>query len=511
MKYLLGIDVGTSAAKVALFDTEGRLVGSSTQEYGLSQPENGWAEQDPAHWWDAVVVGIGDIVAAHPDESAAVTGIGVTGQMHGLVMLDESGAVIREAILWCDGRTIEQCAQVTERVGAKRLIAITANPALPGFTAGKILWVREIEPHNYARCSHILLPKDYIRYRLTGVLAADATDASGTNLFDVTKRQWSAEVLDALDIDPSWMPRVYESPEVVGTLSEDAAVATGLKAGIEVVAGAGDNAAAAVGLGVVSPGRAFTSIGTSGVIFAHSDTVAIDPGGRVHTFCAAAPGTWTIMSCTLAAGLSLRWWRDTFCQGEIDEARARGIDPYEVITDQIATVPVGADRLLYLPYLMGERSPLLDSNARGVFFGLTTTHSRAHLARAVMEGITFSLRQCLDVLDEMGVKSETMLACGGGARSALWRQMLADVFALPVAVPLNDEGPAFGAALLAGVGARVYDSVEDACARTVKTSVPIAPDGKSGALYTPYYELYTQLYPALAAQFSLLATLDERS
>ena len=511
MKYLLGIDVGTSGTKVALFDTAGVLIGSATHEYPLIQPENGWAEQEPDQWWRAVVAGISDLVRDHPSESSALAGIGVTGQMHGLVMLDELGAVIRPAILWCDGRTIEQCAEITERVGAERLIAITANPALPGFTAPKILWVRQKEPESFTRCRHILLPKDYIRYRLTGVLAADATDASGTNLFDVTRRQWSEEVLAALEIDPALLPEVYESPEVVGTLSETAATETGLKAGLPVVAGAGDNAAAAVGLGVVSPGRAFTSIGTSGVIFAHSDTVAIDPGGRVHTFCAAAPGTWTVMSCTLAAGLSLRWWRDTFSQQEIAEALERGVDPYEVITEQVAAIPLGADRLIYLPYLMGERSPLLDSNARGVFFGLTTTHTRAHLARAVMEGITFSLRQCLDVLREMGVRSETMLACGGGARSALWRQMLADVFALPVAVPLNDEGPAFGAALLAGVGAGIYPSVEDACARTVQTSDPIAPDAVTGARYAPYYELYAELYPALAPQFIRLATLDERS
>jgi len=511
MKYLLGIDVGTSGTKVALFDIAGRLIGSATHEYPLFQPENGWAEQDPDDWWRAVVAGISALTRDYPEPCADIVGIGVTGQMHGLVMLDEAGVVIRPAILWCDGRTIEQCAEITERVGAQKLIDITANPALPGFTAGKILWVRQHEPANYARCRHILLPKDYIRYKLTGVIAADATDASGTNLFDVAKRAWSSEILGILDIDEALLPPVYESPEVLGTVTEASAELTGLTSGIPVVAGAGDNAAAAVGMGVVKAGRAFTSIGSSGVIFAHSDTVAIDPGGRVHTFCAAAPGTWTVMSCTLAAGLSLRWYRDTFCQSEIEAASTMDVDPYDLITQGIRRIQPGADRLIYLPYLMGERSPLLDSNARGVFFGLSTIHTRAHVARSVMEGITYSLRQCLDVLRDMDVPCDHMLACGGGAKSEFWRQMLADMFSIPVAVPINDEGPAFGAALLAGVGAGVYASVEDACERTVKVSDTIASDPAMGAVYEPYYRLFTQLYPVLADQFAELAALDERS
>ena len=511
MKYLLGIDVGTSGAKVVLFDAEGRLVGSVTGEYPLLQPANGWAEQDPDEWWRAVVAGIAQLVAEHPAQMAALAGIGLTGQMHGLVMIDDAGVVIRNAILWCDGRTTAQCEEITRRLGAQRLIDITANPALPGFTAGKILWVRQHEPENYVRCRHILMPKDYIRYKLTGVLGADASDASGTNLFDVAARRWSDEILELLGIDPALLPPVSESPEVVGAVTEVAALSCGIRAGIPVVAGAGDNAAAAVGLGVVKAGRAFTSIGTSGVIFAHTDTVTIDPGGRVHTFCAAVPGAWTVMSCTLAAGLSLRWYRDVFCQSEVEEAAGLGIDAYDLIAEEIARVPSGSDRLLFLPYLMGERSPLLDSNARGVFFGLSSIHSRAHLARAVMEGVTYSLRQCLDVLRSMGVSCEQMLACGGGARSALWRQMLADMFALPVAVPGGDEGPAFGAALLAGVGAGIYASVADACAATIGASEPLAPDRQAGAVYEPYYQLFTQLYPQLKTQFATLARLDERS
>jgi xylulokinase len=511
MKYLLGIDVGTSGTKTALFDTNGRLVASSTNEYPLFQPENGWAEQDPDDWWRATVAGISEVLRICSEGPAAIAGIGIAGQMHGLVMLDEAGVVVRNAILWCDGRTTAQCAAITEKVGAQRLIDITANPALPGFTAGKILWVRENEPDNYARCRHILLPKDYIRFKLTSLLAADASDASGTNLFDVALREWSSDVLDILDIDEELLPAVFESPDVVGGVTEQAAELTGLKVGTPVVAGAGDNAAAAVGMGVVSPGKAFTSIGSSGVIFAHSDKVTIDPQGRVHTFCSAVPGKWTVMSCTLAAGLSLRWYRDTFCLSEIEAATGMGVDSYDLLNEEIDRVEPGSDRLIYLPYLMGERSPLLDSNARGVFFGLSSVHTKSHLLRAVMEGVTYSLRMCLDVLRGMSVPFEHMLACGGGGKSPLWRQMLADMFETPVAVPKNDEGPAFGAALLAGVGAGIYKTVEEACALTVKVSEPIAGRAEFTKLYEPYYHLYTQLYPSLQPHFATLAELGSES
>ncbi|MDR1775026.1 MAG: xylulokinase [Actinomycetes bacterium] len=511
MHLLLGIDVGTSGCKVALFDPLGTLHATATYDYPLVQPQNGWAEQDPRLWWDATVAGITDVLhqmGDARDTAAHIAGIGVTGQMHGLVMLDAAGRVIRDAILWCDGRTVDECAEITRRVGAQQLIDITANPALPGFTAGKILWVRAHEPENYARCRHILMPKDYIRYKLTDVIAAEATDASGTNLFDVACREWSDQVLGALDIDAVLMPAVLESPDVAGEVTRAAAEATGLRVGTPVAAGAGDNAAAAVGLGIVHPGRAFTSIGSSGVIYAHSDKVRIDAAGRVHTFCAAVPHTWTVMSCTLAAGLSLRWYRDTFCADEIAAAAECGIDVYDLLNEEIARIPRGADRLLFLPYLMGERSPLLDSYARGTFFGLSCVHGKYHLLRAVMEGVSYSLRQCLDVLRDMSVVCHDMLACGGGGRSRLWRQMLADIYDLPVIRPRVDEGPAFGAALLGGVGAGVYADVREACALAIRDDgVSCTPDAAAHGAYEPYYRLFVQLYPQLREQFAELAQL----
>lgn len=507
MNALLGIDIGTSGTKTVLFDEDGRVLASATEEYPLSQPQNGWAEQDPEDWWQAVCRTCARVLTDSGIPAKEIRGIGLSGQMHGLVLVDKAGEVLRPCILWCDGRTSQECAEITEIVGRQRLVEITANPALTGFTAGKLLWVRKHEPELYARCAHILLPKDYIRYRLTGVFAGDVSDASGTNLLDVPRRCWSQEILRLLDIDPALLPRLYESPEITGTVTSQAAALTGLATGTPVVGGAGDNAAAAVGTGVVETGKAFTTIGTSGVVFAHSDTVAIDPQGRVHTFCHAVPGCYTVMSCTLAAGLSLKWFRDTFCGAEVETARGMGVDPYYILDKQAENIPIGANRLLYLPYLMGERSPLLDENSRGIFFGLSAIHTKADLLRAVMEGVTYSQRQNLDILREMGVVFETMLACGGGGSSPLWRQMLADVLGCPVSTTVSKEGPALGAALLAGVGAGVYPSVQAACRRVVQVNPPQQPDAQRQAQYEPVYQLYRQLYPALRDSFLSLSRL----
>jgi xylulokinase len=422
-------------------------------------------------------------------------------------MLDEAGEPLRKSIIWCDGRTSRECAEITERVGRQRLIEITANPALTGFTAGKILWVRRNEPELYEKCRHILLPKDYIRYKLTGIFATEVSDASGMNLLDVPNRCWSDEILDKLGIDKSLLAKMYESCEVTGQVTAEAAAITGLSAGTPVVGGAGDNAAAAVGTGVVETGKAFTTIGTSGVVFAHSDNVTIDPEGRVHTFCAAVPGAWTVMSCTLAAGLSLKWLRDNFFTEEMQTAAGMGVDPYYLMDQQAGRIPVGANRLLFLPYLMGERSPLLDENSRGVFFGLSAIHTKYDLLRAVMEGVTYSQRQCLDVLRGMGVVSTEMLACGGGGSSPLWRQMLADVYGCPVKTVVSKEGPALGAAILAGVGAGLYPSVQDACHAMIRTNPAQQPDPEASARYEPFYQLYRSLYPALRESFHTLAAL----
>lgn len=507
MNYLIGVDLGTSGTKTVLFDENGGVVSSATVEYPLYQPQNGWAEQDPADWWDAAASTIKAAVEKSGVDPARIAGVGLSGQMHGLVMLDENGEVLRRSIIWCDGRTSRECAEITEKVGARRLIEITANPALTGFTAGKILWVRRNEPELYEKCRHILLPKDYIRYKLTGEFATEVSDASGMNLLDVPNRRWSEEILNKLEIDRSLLADMYESCEVTGTVTAEAARLTGLAPGTPVVGGAGDNAAAAVGTGVVEQGRAFTTIGTSGVVFAHSDTVRIDPQGRVHTFCAAVPGAWTVMSCTLAAGLSLKWFRDNFFSAEMQTAQGMDVDPYYLMDRQAERVPIGSNRLIYLPYLMGERSPLLDENSRGVFFGLSAIHTKYDMLRAVMEGVTFSQRECLDVLREMGILTAEMLACGGGGSSKFWRQMLADVYGCPVRTVVSKEGPALGAAILAGVGAGIYSSVQQGCAAVIRTNPPQEPDREAGARYEPYYQLYRALYPRLKDQFKILSSL----
>lgn len=507
MNYLIGVDIGTSGTKTVLFNESGNVIASATEEYPLYQPQNGWAEQEPSDWWNATVHTLRKVISESNVSPAQIKGIGISGQMHGLVMLDESGEVLRRSIIWCDGRTTAECEEITRLVGKKRLIEITANPALPGFTASKILWVRSHEPELYSRCKHILLPKDYVRYMLTGTFATEVSDASGMQLLDVPNRCWSSEVCQCLGIDESLLPKMYESPDVTGFITDAASALTGLPAGVPVVGGAGDNAAAAVGTGVVEEGKAFATIGTSGVIFAHSDKVSIDPQGRVHTFCAAVPGSWTVMSCTLSAGLSLKWFRDQFCQAEIDTAKGMGTDPYYLMDKQAERVPIGSNRLLYLPYLMGERSPLLDANCRGVFFGLSAMHTKYDLLRAVMEGVIYSQRDCLEVLKEMGISPEELLACGGGGSSSLWRQMLADILGCPVATTVSKEGPALGVAILAGVGAGIYPSVAEGCRRVIRTNASQQPIAENISRYEAFYGIYRGLYPSLKEHYQALAAL----
>lgn len=507
MHYLLGIDLGTSGLKTVLFDENGTRIVSKTKEYPLYQPENGWAEQKPEDWWDACIQTVQSVLATSQINPASISGIGISGQMHGLVMLDENNNVLCDAILWCDGRTSVECQEITDTIGKNRLIEISANPALTGFTAGKILWVRKHKPELYARCKHILLPKDYLRLKLTGIFATEVSDASGTNLLDVPARQWSTEILQALDIDPALLPLVHESFEVTGSVTAEAASLTGLSQGTPIVGGAGDNAAAAIGTGVVEARQAFTTIGTSGVIFAHSDTVAIDPKGRVHTFCSAVPNKWSVMSCSLAAGGSLQWFRNQFCEAEMQVAKALGKDVYELLTKEAEKIEIGANRLLFLPYLMGERSPLLDENARGVFFGLSGIHTRAHLLRAVMEGVVFSLRDSLDVFCEMGLSFSEMKATGGGGKSHLWREMMADIYNCPVATIHNDEGPALGVAILAGVGTGVYEDIPSACKKIIQTTGVREPIQTHSKQYEPYFKLYQQLYLSNKENFTQLSTL----
>ena len=508
MKYVLGIDLGTSGTKTVLFDQNGKGIASATVEYPLYQPHNGWAEQDPQDWANAAVSTIRSVLQKSGVNPEDVVSLGISGQMHGLVMLDDDNQVIRRSIIWADQRTAKECEEITEKVGYDTLIRITANPALTGFTLSKVMWVRKHEPENYARCRHILLPKDYVRFVLTGDYATEVSDASGMQMLDVPHRCWSRELLEILDIDPELLPKVYESCEVTGHISADAAAKTGLSEKTMVVGGAGDNAAAAVGTGVVEDGKAFTTIGTSGVVFAHTDKLAIDPKGRVHTFCCAVPGAWHVMGVVQAAGLSLKWFRDNFCAAEMEAAKQMGVDAYELTNREAAESPIGANRLLYAPYLMGERTPHLDADCRGMFFGLSAMHTRRDLLRAVMEGVTYSLNDCLSILKGMNVAPKTMLACGGGGKSPLWRQMLADVMNCPVATTVNTEGPALGVAILASVGAGLYPSVQEACREMIRINPPQDPIPENVPKYAEVYALYTELYKANKALFKKLGGLN---
>ncbi len=507
MKYLLGIDLGTSGTKTVLFNEKGVALASSTVEYPLYQPQNGYAEQDPSDWWNATCETSKAVVKEAGIDPKEISGIGISGQMHGLVMLDKDGNVLRNSIIWCDGRTEKQCKEITETIGASRLIELTANPALTGFTLGKILWVRENEPEIYEKCEHILLPKDYVRYCLTGEFATEVSDASGMNLLDIKTRDWSDEVIEKLNLKKSHFAKMYESQDITGYVTKEAALKCSLAEGIAVVGGAGDNAAAAVGMGVVKSGRAFTTIGTSGVIFAHTDKPTVDPQGRVHTFCAAVPNAYTAMSCTLSAGLSLKWFRDNFCQSEMETANGMGKDPYFLMDQQAEKIQIGADKLIFLPYLMGERSPLLDSKARGAFIGLSAIHTKYHMLRAVLEGVMYSQKTCLEVLKEMDVLPEEMLACGGGGTSPLWRQMMADIFDCPVNTVTNKEGPALGVALLAAVGTGIYKNIEEACDTAIAYRQAQPPINENSEKYEKVYEIFKDLYPNLKDSYAKLSLI----
>jgi xylulokinase len=505
MSYLLGIDVSTTGAKALLIDAAGKVIASATYEYPLSTPRPLWSEQNPQDWWQGTVSSVRAALDQAGLPGAAITAIGLTGQMHGLVLLNRAGEVLRPAILWNDQRTGPQCDEITRRAGGlARLLEWTGNAVLPGFTAPKLLWVRQHEPEVYERIAHLLLPKDYIRYRLTGELATEVSDASGTSLLEVVSRRWSAEMVNLLDIPAGWLPACMESVEISGWVSPQAAALTGLAAGTPVVGGGGDQAAQAVGSGVVCAGVISVTSGTSGVVFAHQDDYAAEAQGRLHTFCHAVPGKWHVMGVMLSAGGSLRWFRDALGEPERSAALLTGEDPYDIITREAGRVPPGCDGLFFLPYLSGERTPHPDPQARGGFIGLTLRHTKAHLARAVLEGVTFGLADCLDLIRGLGVPVAQVRASGGGARSPLWRQIQADVFGAELALVNVTEGAAFGAALLAGTGAGVYASVEAAVDQTVHVVDRCAPGPAAAAVYRQAHRLYGELYPALRPIFARL-------
>jgi xylulokinase len=490
---LLGIDVGTGGTRAVLIDSHGRVIGSATAEHApMSSPRIGWAEQSPEDWWRAACQAIQECLAKSSTASQDVSAIGLTGQMHGLVLLDAGDQVVRPAIIWCDQRTGEECQEITNQVGAEKLIELTANPALTGFTLPKIWWVQRHEPERWGRVRSLMLPKDYIRFRLTGARAIDVADASGTLMFDVVRRRWSQPMLEISRIDEALLPQVFESQEVSGRVHEEGARLSGLRSGIPVVAGAGDQAAGAVGMGIVKPGAVSATIGTSGVVFAATSAPVLEPKGRMHTFCHAIPGRWHVMGVTQGAGLSLRWFRDQFGAGKDD-----GRDPYDRLAEEAAKTPPGADGLFWTPYLMGERTPHLDPNARGSLVGITAQHTRAHVIRAILEGVAFSLRDSFTLFREIGVPIESIRLGGGGARSSLWQQIQADIYGMPVELIEADEGAAYGAALLAGVGAGSWPSVEAACEATVRVAKRVQPNPKAAAQMNLQYAEYQKLYPAL--------------
>jgi xylulokinase len=501
--YVLGIDVGTGGTRALIMAGHGRIVGSATEEHeAFASPQIGWAEQHPEDWWRAAGMAIRKALGQADLRGHQIACVGFSGQMHGAVMLDGADAVVRPALIWCDVRTEKQCRDLTARIGAARLIQLTCNPALPNFTLTKFLWVRENEPENWTRVRSVMLPKDYVRFRLTGERAIDMADASGTLLLDVAKRQWSSEVLQAAEIDRSLLPRLHESPDVCGKVSAAGAQATSLATGTPVVVGAGDQAAGATGMGIVKPGAVSATIGTSGVVFAATDRPALDPRGRLHTFCHAVPGRWHVMGVTQAAGLSLRWFRDRLA----NLPTSAGVDRYEQLTAEAAGTPPGAEGLLWAPYLMGERTPHLDPDARGALVGLTASHTRAHIVRAILEGVAFSLKDTFTIFDEMSVPVSNIRLGGGGARSALWRQIQADIYAHEVEIVEAEEGAAYGAAILAGVGARIWPSVDAACDAVVRVASRVPPKAESMAAMKTSYAAFRRIYPAMKSIFSARAS-----
>ena len=492
-RYVIGIDVGTGGTRAVLVNEQGEVLASATGDHEpFASPQNGWAEQDPHDWWKACKQALKQLLRENAVSNTQIAAVGLSGQMHGAVLLDEKDEVMRPALIWCDQRTQEQCDELDRTIGTKRLVELTSNPALTNFTLTKLLWVRTHEPEIRKRFRSFLLPKDYIRLRMTGVRASDVSDASGTLLLDVAHRRWSKEMLQATHLDESILPKLFESPEITGKITAQAARETGLAEGTPVVAGAGDQAAGAIGMGIISAGDVSATIGTSGVVFAATDQPFLDPRGRLHTFCHAIPNRWHVMGVTQAAGLSFRWFRDTF--GALPGSTG---DPYDSLTKEAASIPAGADGVLWAPYLMGERTPHLDSKVRGALIGLAASHGRGHIIRAILEGVAFSLKDTLTIFAEIGVPVNDIRLGGGGAASPLWRQIQADVYGQTVSKLAAEQGAAYGAAVLAGVGAGLWPSVDEACHRFVHVASTVEPDPVASATLQKQYGLYRAIYPAL--------------
>ena len=500
MNYLIGSDVGTSGTKTVLFDQTGKIIATAFKDYPLYQPKNGWAEQQPEDWANAVMQTIKEVVEKSNVGAENIKGVGLSGQMHGLVLLDKDNKVLRKSIIWCDQRTQAECDEITEKIGKERLVEITANPAITGFTASKIMWIKNNEPEIWAKTAHILLPKDYVRFALTGEFITDVSDASGMQLMKISERDYSDEVLEKLGIDKKLLPKIIESAQVGGRISKQASEKCALIEGTVVAGSAGDQAAAAIGNGIVEGGIVSCNIGTSGVVFAHTENPLIDAKGRVHTFCHAVENKWHVMGVTQGAGLSMKWFKDNFYAREDKELD----DVYKLINEDIAEISIGAEGLIYLPYLMGERTPHLDADAKGVFFGLTPRHTRKHLVRAVMEGVSYSLLDCLNIVLELGEKPKEIRVGGGGAKSKLWKQMIADIFGCVAVTTNSGEAGALGAAILAGVASGVFESVVSACKGMIKITEKYIPDSEKTQEYQKFYRIYSGLYNSLKNNYKEL-------
>jgi xylulokinase len=486
----LGLDVGTSGVKAILVAPNGDVAATATSPLTMATPRPGWAEQDPVQWWDATLASIHAVRRAKPD--AAIAAVGISGQMHSSVFLDRAGQVIRPALLWCDGRTTAECAEITQRVGGEeRLRDLASNPALEGFTLPKVLWLRKHEPEAYARLATVLLAKDYIRYRLTGVLATDPSDASATLMYDTAHLRWSEEILRAVDVPMSIVPDVGGSAEVLGRVTAEAAVVTMLPKGTPVVGGGADNACGAAGVGAVAQGEVVSSWGTSGTVLAPTSEPRVDPKLRAHTFCHVAPGVWYLMGVVLSAGGAFAWYRDQFARELTDRSLASSL-----LNDEAATIPAGSEGVTFLPYLQGERTPHRDAAARGAFLGLSLAHTRAHMTRAVLEGVCFALRDSLTILQDLGLSPSHVLLTGGGAKSAFVRRLQSEVFGLPVSTVNREEGPAYGAALLAAVGAGAFPDLSSAARATLTRAEAEHPDADAHRGYAEPYARFRQSYRA---------------
>ena len=508
MSVTLGIDIGTSGTKTIAIDQKGTILAAASAEYPCDHPRPGWSEQDPALWWEATKQTVQQVMTSGRFQRGDVIGVGLSGQMHGSVFLDASGEVIRPALLWNDQRTAAECRAIEAKAGGREaLIRLVANPALTGFTAPKLLWLRKHEPHHWDAVRQVLLPKDYVRYRLTGTYATEVSDASGTLLLDVANRCWSRELLSKLDIDPALLPACYESPVVSAQVSELGSKATGLMVGTPVVGGGGDQPAGAVGNGIVRQGVVSATMGTSGVMFAHADHLGFDPLGRLQRGCHAVPGAWHVMGVVLAAGGSFQWFRNELGKAEIEMATRKGEDPYFLLTDEAALAGPGAEGLFFLPYLTGERTPHFDPDAKGAWVGLTVRHGRSHMIRSLLEGATFAMRDSLELIREMGVAIEQVRVSGGGARNALWKQIQADVYGCDVHTLNSSEGPAFGVALLAQVGTGAFQSVPEACDATIRAVDSTRVDPSAKAYYDRAFPIYRQLYRDLRESFQTISSL----